>query len=189
MSRDRNSDHLDEAIDRVAESLTAGEPSAMLRASVRSRIDDSRTNPHTIRWRAAVTMAALVVLAALALAQVLLDDRSPTEIAANPQPKTGSGSLPPVEVSSGRVDDAPRSETVPGPRSPDGAGNGSATAAIGPGFQTAPPDEPADPPFPPLSVDQVAIEPLAAIPVAIEDVSVPIPLQVQRLEVVALAME
>ena len=143
MSRDRSADHLDEAIDRVAESLTAGEPSAMLRQRVRSRIDGTRTGAHPTRWRAAAALAAMVVLVTFAMARIFLADRSPTESTTNQQ-RTQPGSFGPVEGKSGREVLGPEPAPAPSP----GGSKVLAGLAVSPGFQVAPPDEPAAPPFP-----------------------------------------
>lgn len=156
----------------------------MLRERVRSRIEGARTSAHPTGWRAAAALGAMVVLVTFAMARVFMDDRSPTDSTTNRQ-QTQPGSFRAVEVKAGREALRPESVSSPSP----GASKELAELEISPGFQVAPPDEPAAPPFPWLSVEEVAIEPLAAISVAIEDVSVPVPLQVQRLDIAALAMQ
>lgn len=186
MSGDRSHDHLNDVIDQVARSLTAGEPSASLHRTVRSRIDGVGTRSHAIRWQAAIAVTAVLVLASLGLARIFLDGRSRTEVAVDRQQQAPSGA-PSVAVNS-RAADEPSRDT-PALVGPVSVERRLADAAASRGFQLAPPDEPAPLPFPPLSVEQVAIEPLAELPVTLEDVAGPIPLQVQRLDIAALVME
>lgn len=90
MRSERDGDHLDAVIDAAARSLTAGEPSAALRPSVRDRIG-RRSN---VGWL--VPAAAIAVMAVMIVGRALLGPPG------GPDPSTGSGS-PRAESRGNRV--------------------------------------------------------------------------------------
>ena len=176
-------DHLDELIDEAARSMTDAQPSARLRTGIRSRVERRRERLSLVQWRPAAAIAAVFILVgAAALVRFLPSAPDGQRVA---------------EIGRGDVELPAAVAPSPAGRSPIETGNGQrglpaplprrarASNAIATAFQIAPGDEPTPPPFPALFVDRLAIDPLPADPVTLEDMTGPVPLQVQRIEISA----
>jgi hypothetical protein len=181
-------DHLDELIAAAARSMTEAQPSPRLRTEIRLRVQGPGDGLSLTRWRPAAAIAALVIVVGVAAVVRFLpyapDGVRTTEIS------RGDIALPSFVGRSAKertpIEPGIKGPSVMAQRSTTGA---RAANAIPTAFQIAPADEPTPPPFPALVVDRLAIEPLPADPVPLDDVTGPVPLQVQRIEISALSLD
>ena len=181
----RSGDHVDQMIDEIARTMTAGHPSAALGHGVRSRINAPIHGWSPVNWRAAVAVAALAVIAVAAA--LMIQSGSPVVPGAAGNRRDIALQAPArVDVQSGGDTAAPQASQG---RPFSSAAPARAVAHRATAFQIAPEDEPSDLPFPALSVERVAIAPLAPVPVAIDEFTGPMPLSVQRLDITALSLE
>jgi hypothetical protein len=97
MRSERDGDQLDAAIDAAARSLTEGEPSATLRASVRARISERRS---FVRWALVpVAASAAVIVAAVFLGRFTASPSGTPELPPKPQaPALVDAPVSPVEA-------------------------------------------------------------------------------------------
>jgi hypothetical protein len=185
MRADESDHHVDELIDEVARSMTQAEPSPLLRDGVRARIAETSPDrgrvPGAWAWKSGLAAASIAIV----LVVVARDGSSPL-------PEPGVGQLAQDIPLRARTDaggvgiaDVGQNASMPSAgserrRAATARRVSTATAR----FQTALPDEPAEElPFPAVEVETVAIEPLTADAVMLETIELPMPLQVQRLNI------
>jgi len=103
MGRADMNEQLDQAIDDVAQAMTAAEPPATLRADVLAGIERERTRRQIggllPRWAWAAA-AAVVVLGVASAVWVLRPAPEPTQLAANTPGSTVAAAAPPVDAPS-----------------------------------------------------------------------------------------
>jgi hypothetical protein len=185
MHDDGSRDHVDQMIDEIARTMTAGRPSPALRSGVRSRIDGPIHGWSPVSWRAAVGVATLAVIAVAAV--LMIQPRAPVV------PGAAENRRDIALHARSRVDVEQGGDTADPQASQEGLfPSAPAARAVAQGttlLQNAPQDEPPALPFPALSVERVAIEPLAPEPVTLDEFTGPVPLSVQRLDITALSLE
>ena len=161
MQGERNDDRLDAAIDAAARSLTAGEPSSLLRAAVQERIAHRR--------KASWLVPAAAVAAVLVVAFVGRTLSGPTVPGALEIPQLPAKSTPPVVVA------AP-------PRPVVGVADVRRVAATVP---STPPaiDVPEAPQEPAPMIPPITIEPLETKLIAVETSSGVMPIEIEPLQI------
>jgi hypothetical protein len=190
MGTDASRHDIDAVIDDTARAMTEGMPTGSLRDGVRARIaggvSASTTAPGAWAWRLGLAAASIAIVVVGVARNV--SDPLPAPVVRQPaqdialETRTDSDGAR-VEVVDGN---APPRIAASARRRADTARTGSTAR----GFQTAPPDEPPeDLPFPAMELETVAIEPMAAEPVTLVEIELPMPLQVQRLNIDPVILE